>query len=324
MNRYACETVADNGGCGQCLPGYTGDMVATTTLCAVPTSGTVALSAVEASMSLNMSCVGVVSDPAPFIETFKEEMVTAISDMADRLEVTSVACGSVIVEFTIIPSPKVSAPSSSALFNELYMQILTPSSAVHESTLLSLIPNVSAISATSAVYQLCSDGQVVAADEPCVTSTESSSSSTLSLPMLVGVAVGGGALVIAFAVYFVWRRRRHRRRSMTSTDTSDTTNQTSTAKEEVFPTGEEVQDMLSSPRFMIPTSGATSRTSDVTVGSARSIFSLKLKKGDNKGAGQRRDSASLQSIELVIPPSSSLHHIPSEGSLPTSTSVRKY
>ena len=69
-------------------------------------------------------------------------------------------------------------PSSSALFNELYMQILTPNSAVHNSSLLSLIPDVSASSATLVAYQLCSDGRVVAADAICTTTTESSSSST--------------------------------------------------------------------------------------------------------------------------------------------------
>ena len=52
----------------------TGDMVATTTLCTAPASSTspVALYAVEATVSLNMSCDGVVSKPESFVVAFLE------------------------------------------------------------------------------------------------------------------------------------------------------------------------------------------------------------------------------------------------------------
>ena len=70
------------------------------------------------------------------------------------------------------------APSSSFLFNQLYMQILTPSSAVHGSALLSRISNVNVISSKPAAFLLCSDGRVIAAGESCTSGTSSTSGST--------------------------------------------------------------------------------------------------------------------------------------------------
>jgi len=137
-----CDFGAQGGSCSTCAAGFRAASSASGAACepdtADPAASTLSVG-VTLTLSLNISAAGAVGTPAraTFVQQFAADVATALNTSASRVNVTGIRAGSIIVDFTLLPSA--TGSPAHVLAAALVADVASPNSRLAAGTITSAV-----------------------------------------------------------------------------------------------------------------------------------------------------------------------------------------
>jgi len=165
LHRGQCTSVLEQSLCGNCVNEgntiYTGKPGPSDVACTAA-SKPEPQEAITATIVFDYNCTFAQNENEKnFIQQFIAELAAALGVDESRITVANIACGSTIVDFTIVPSTNGSQPTPGQALANLQTQITEPGSPLRNNPLTGTVNTTQNITSTSktVVYEYCSDGK---------------------------------------------------------------------------------------------------------------------------------------------------------------------